>query len=335
MESTVKQGISVRALTQQDLDAVVDIDAAIEGRARRAYFQRRVDCALKQPQAHVQLAAVDAAGVAGYILARRTHGEFGRKNPGLRIEAVAVRSELRGHGVGRMLMDALIAYAKKHDVNELRTTAVWTDHEMLGWLESIGFELAPNHVVDCPVGDGYQAERNDALDLPRGEGPANELNYGTPQANDAERVERTQAEVRAMRPDDLPQIVRIDREITGRDRQAYIASKLDEAMDDAGIRVSLTARMDGAIVGFAMARADVGDFGRTEPVAVLDTIGVDPAYGRRGIGHALVSQLFGNLAALKIDRVETVVAPNDLKLLGFLYNVGFRPSKRLPFVKTV
>ena len=42
-----------------------------------------------------------------------------------------------------------------------------------------------------------------------------------------------------------------------------------------------------------------------------------------------------NLAALRIDRVETVVAPRDLALLGFLYDVGFEPSQRIAFVRTL
>ena len=92
--------------------------------------------------------------------------------------------------------------------------------------------------------------------------------------------------------DDLAEIVRIDRDITGRDRHEYMKHKLNETMVDSAIRVSLAARLEGAIVGFLMARADLGDFGRTEPVAVIDTIGVDPGYAHRGVGHALVSQLF-------------------------------------------
>jgi ribosomal protein S18 acetylase RimI-like enzyme len=104
-------------------------------------------------------------------------------------------------------------------------------------------------------------------------------------------------------------------------------------MDDSAIRVSLAARLDGTITGFLMARADLGDFGRTEPVAVLDTIGVDPAYAHLGVGHALVSQLFANLGALQIDRVETVVTLAELPLLGFLHGTGFRRSRRLAFVR--
>ena len=80
---------------------------------------------------------------------------------------------------------------------------------------------------------------------------------------------------------------------------------------------------------------DLGDFGRTEPVAVLDTIGVHPGYRHRCVGHALLSQLFVNLGGLRIERVETVVAPHDLELLGFLYAVGFAPSQRIPFARPV
>jgi ribosomal protein S18 acetylase RimI-like enzyme len=327
--------VTIRALAPQDLDAVVAIDAAIEGRVRRTYIQRRLAAAVRDPALHVQLAAVDGAGLAGYILARRTEGEFGRRNAGLRLEIVGVRPELRQQGTGRQLVQALADYAKRHGIGELRTTATWNQHRMLAWLDAVGFTLAPAQIVDCAVGDGYRAERDDALALPSAETPGHEVDYGAPQDNDYERVQSGRCDVRAMQPEDLPQILRIDRQITGLDRQAYIAGKLGEAMDDSGIRVSLTARLEGAIVGFLMARADLGDFGRTEPVAVLDTIGVDPAYAHRGVGHAMLAQLFVNLGALKIDRVETVVSPTDLALLGFLYNTGFKPSQRLSLVRRV
>ena len=76
--------------------------------------------------------------------------------------------------------------------------------------------------------------------------------------------------------------------------------------------------------------ADLGDFGRTDPTAIVDTVGVDPEYGHQGVGHALFSQLFLNLAALRIERVETVVAPRDLGLLGFLYDDQTQPPDAKP-----
>jgi ribosomal protein S18 acetylase RimI-like enzyme len=70
-------------------------------------------------------------------------------------------------------------------------------------------------------------------------------------------------------------------------------------------------------------------------VAVLDTIGVDPDYAHRGVGHALLSQLFVNLAALRVERVETMVTRENFGLLGFFYDAGFGQSQRLSFDKQV
>jgi GNAT superfamily N-acetyltransferase len=325
---------TVRALARQDLDAVVAIDAAIEGRSRRTYFERRLGAAIRAPKLHAQFAATGETGLAGYILARVLEGEFGVGGPGLRLEAVGVHRDLQQHGVGRQLLDALGAWARRHGIRDLVTQAAWNDHGMLRWLDAMGFSLAPNHIVDCAVAGGqYAPERDDPVTLPAGEGPAHEIDYGAQSDNHFEQLARDLADVRAMGPGDLADIVRIDRAITGRNRADYMRAKLDEAMVDSAIRVSLTARLDRAIVGYLMASADLGDFGRTEPVAIIDTIGVDPDYAHHGVGHAMLSQLFANLGALRIERVETIVAPRDLALLGFLYDVGFAPSQRIPFVR--
>jgi len=336
MEQAATSTVSVRPLTRADLDSVVAIDAAIERRTRRAYIERRLAAALREPALHAQFAAVDGRTLVGYILARLLGGEFGRADAALRIELVGVRDDVRGHGAGKRLLDALAEHGRRHGARELRTAAAWNDHAMLRWLDRRGFSLAPNHIVECAVdGGAYVPERDDALSVPQGDGPANEIDFGAPRANDFERLARDTADVRSMTAADLQQIVRIDRALTGRDRESYMRGKLAEAMGDSDVRVSLTAKVDGAVVGYLMARADLGDFGRLEPTAVVDTIGVDPDYEHRGVGRAMMSQLFANLGALRIERVETVVAPRDLGLLGFFYDVGFVPSQRLPLIRRI
>jgi ribosomal protein S18 acetylase RimI-like enzyme len=336
MDATTLPKITIRAMTREDIDAVVAIDSAIEGRSRRDYFERRLASALRDPGRHVQFAASDERGLAGYILARVLTGEFGRPHPGLRLEIVGVRPDIKGRGVGAQMLQVLNDFAKRHGYATMHTTAAWNDRPMLRWLAATGFTLASDHVVECAVeGNAFQHQQDDTINVPAGHGPGHEINYGTNEGNDFEKLARDLADVRSMSPADLREIVRIDRALVGRDRTAYIQSNLDEAMDNSAIRVSLTARLDGAIVGFLMARADLGDFGRAEPVAIIDTIGVDPEYAHRGVGHALASQLFANLGALKVERVETVVAPDHLPLLGFLYDIGFRPSRRLTFVRKV
>ena len=85
-----------------------------------------------------------------------------------------------------------------------------------------------------------------------------------------------------------------------------------------------------------MARVDFGEFGRTEPTAVLDTIGVDPAWTRRRhVGRALLEQLLLNLGSLRVERVLTEVEWNHLPLLGFLARTGFGHAQRLSFEKAI
>lgn len=334
MDIVTTRKITVKSLLRDDLGAVVAIDAAIEGRPRRAYFERRVAAALRQPKLHAQYAAWDDDGLAGYILARVLDGEFGRSEPGLRLEAIGVRPDARGRRVGARLLDALCDYGRRHRMADVRTQAQWTHHTMLGWLDAMGFVLAPNHVVDCAVAGGaYLPARDDPVEVAPAEAAPHEIDYGKQAGNDHERLARDEALVGAMDWADLADVVRIDRAITGRDRHDYMKQQLCEAMQESALRVSLTARRDGMVAGFLMARADLGDFGRVEPVAVIDTIGVHPELAHRGIGRALLSQLFINLGGLRIERVETVLAPRDFGLLGFLYDAGFGPSQRLPFVR--
>ena len=106
-------------------------------------------------------------------------------------------------------------------------------------------------------------------------------------------------------------------------------------LDESGIRVSMVAEDDGVVTGFIMARVDFGEFGRVEKAAVIDTIGVHPAYGGSGVGHALLSQLLINLSALQVKTVRTRVEHDYFALWNFLTRRGFKHSQRLLLTKKV
>ena len=195
---------------------------------------------------------------------------------------------------------------------------------MLGFLDRMGYQLSASQVIDCALRASPLGAVERAAEARPGEAHGDPNDWSGAAAND---------EVSLLTAKDLDDVVRIDRHITGRDRRAYMQHALDEALRESGVRISLAARRDAVMAGYIMARADLGDFGRTEPVAVIDTIGVAPEYAHQGIGHALLSQLFLNLSALRIERVETIVAKENLELLGFFHGAGFAPGERLAFVK--
>lgn len=293
----------MRALLPRDLAAVVSIDAALAGRTRGAYFERRLAAAQRDPERHLQLAVEADGALAGFMLGRALEGEFGRSEPEVRLEAFGVAPAAQGRGLGSALCAAFESEAARRGLREIRSTALWREHALLGFFDRAGFRLAPVHVL----------ERSTAADF-------------APQARDA-------FEVRVLQEGDSEGVARIDARHTGRERRGFLCRALRETLADSAVRVSLAAHVDGAVAGYLMARMDYGDFGRAEPAAVIDTIGVDPLRARQGIGRALLSQLFVNLGALGVERVETAVAPGNLGLLGFFYGAGFSPSERLSFLK--
>ena len=322
------------ALLPRDLAAVISIDAALAGRPRGAYFERRLAAAQRDPERHLQLAVEENGTLAGFMLGRALEGEFGRSEPAVRLEAFGVAAAAQGRGMGSALAAAFEKEAARRGLREIRTAALWREHALLRFLDHTGYRLAAAHVLDCALAD---AELGTAREAPveGAAAPADPNDYGTPRAPDFESLARDRIEVGLLSESDMEGVARVDRRHTGRERRGYLCRTLGEALADSAVRVSLAAHVDGSVAGFLMARVDYGDFGRTEPVAVIDTVGVDPMRARQGIGRALLSQLFMNLAGLGVERVETVVASGDLALMGFFCSVGFGPSERLALVKTL
>ncbi|MFO0553343.1 MAG: GNAT family N-acetyltransferase [Polyangiaceae bacterium] len=135
--------------------------------------------------------------------------------------------------------------------------------------------------------------------------------------------------VRALRADDLAAVVRIDAQAIGRTRKAYYEGKLGTALEAGALQTSLAAELDDHVVGFILARLYYGEFGRTEPTAIIDSIGVDHDYHRRKVGEALMRQLTMNLRALGVEHVESLVDWDQQDLLRFFAHHGFTPAPRL------
>ena len=135
--------------------------------------------------------------------------------------------------------------------------------------------------------------------------------------------------VRTLRPDDRERLVRMDEELSGRRRTTWYENKLRRALDETDLRISLGAELDGILVGALLGSLDYGEFGKPEPIAILDTVLVDRSFSRQGVASAMLDQLMTNLRGLGIDRLRTEVAWTDLEITGFFARVGFQPVPRL------
>jgi ribosomal protein S18 acetylase RimI-like enzyme len=321
--------LQLRSLQRDDLDRVSGIESRITGHSRRGFLEKRFAAAADAPGGFLACAALRDGGLAGYAIARIQEGEFGAPDAVAVLDVVGIDPDLQGKGVGKALLAELERRMKGRGIATLRTQVDWGSPAMIRFFSSTGFLLAPVQILErdtSPLGEKAREAGSAGADA------RSRMRAG---GDDYDSLSRDRVLVRSMKEDDLAATVRIDRKLTGRDRSGYYARKLREMLKESGIRVSLAAEEDGFVVGFVMARVDFGEFGKVDKAAILDTIGVHPGFAGSGIGHALLSQLFLNLATLQVETVLTQVSPENIDLQRFLYSCGFHLSQRLVLSKAI
>ena len=321
--------LQLRSLHRDDLDRVSAIESRITGHSRKGFLEKRFAAAMESPDGFIACAAAREGKFSGYAIARIQEGEFGARDAVAVLDVIGIDPDAQRKGTGKALLAEMERRMKARGIGTLRTQVDWGSPPMVRFFSSTAFLLAPAQILErdtSPLREEIRevGSAGAAARPPRSAG-----------ANDNETLSRDRVPVRSLSEDDLAAAVRIDRKLTGRDRSAYYAAKLREMLTESGIRVSLVAEEDGFVVGFVMARVDFGEFGKVDKAAILDTIGVHPGFAGSGIGHALLSQLFLNLATLQVETVLTQVSPENIDLQRFLYSCGFHPSQRLVLSKTV
>jgi ribosomal protein S18 acetylase RimI-like enzyme len=128
--------------------------------------------------------------------------------------------------------------------------------------------------------------------------------------------------IRTLKKDDLNAIVGIDERVLGENRRNYWERKL-ELMNDRSSQISLVAEVEGEVQGFIFGDVSGWEFGVPETVGWIDTIGIDPAYQKKGLATALSRELIQNLRALRVKTIYTLVSWNDWDLLQFFHAMGF------------
>lgn len=134
--------------------------------------------------------------------------------------------------------------------------------------------------------------------------------------------------VRPLTPDDLESVVAIDRKHSGVSRTEFYEKRLQAALRDPKGFVYVAVCDGDALVGFALARLQGGEFGRENQVAALDAIGVDPDRTGRGAGQTLMAGLDDVLKSKGVRELVTLAEWTDHDLLRFFAAAGFRHATR-------
>jgi predicted N-acetyltransferase YhbS len=130
--------------------------------------------------------------------------------------------------------------------------------------------------------------------------------------------------IRAPKAEDIDALARIDGQWTGRQRRAYLAERLGRTLRPAAINLSRVAELDGRVVGFLFGEVTRGEFGDVGSVAWVDTVAVERARTREGVGSALLADFVAHATTAGSNRIWTLLDPGDEALTEFLQAHGFR-----------
>jgi GNAT superfamily N-acetyltransferase len=153
MDSIAPRDSSACTLGIADVERVIAIDRAHTGRSRRRFFEKRFAAAAARPQDFIPIGIHRGGALRGYAIVRILRGEFGREQAVAVLDAVGVEPHSRERGIGRALIDALIAELDRVGVRSLQSQAAWNNHELVRFFAASGFALAPRLVLERPVAE--------------------------------------------------------------------------------------------------------------------------------------------------------------------------------------
>lgn len=151
--------VVVEAMVSADLDAAVTIDLAAfrpsehgsSSEDPRTLREGQLREELARPYAHVRVARGDGARVVGYILFWHVADELHLLN-------VAVAPQERRRGIGRVLVEDLLAFGRRHRAAKILLEVRRSNAAAIGLYEGLGFEVFSERA-------GYYADGEDALEM--------------------------------------------------------------------------------------------------------------------------------------------------------------------------
>jgi ribosomal protein S18 acetylase RimI-like enzyme len=139
--------------------------------------------------------------------------------------------------------------------------------------------------------------------------------------------------IRPMEHEDIDSVLAIDQKITG-ERRAITYTELITGDLGGVLALSFVAEVDGVVQGFLLARRVY----IVEPpgeVGLIQILGVDPDYQRRGIASKMVKALLDACREKKLSAVRIMINERDEQLVGLFEHLGFRRGELIDYTKNL
>ena len=143
--------IKLRPISELDIEPVSAIDEKITGKYHPEEWESRFSYYLRRDPELSLIAEADGK-VVGFMLGDVRSGEFGLDEPSGWIEVLGVDPEVRGHSIGRMLLDGMIGNFKARGAHAVRTLVnEETQAPLLGFFKKAQFGQTLIRTLECKV----------------------------------------------------------------------------------------------------------------------------------------------------------------------------------------
>jgi len=138
MEEDFLTKVSLRPLILGDLDAIVEIDRKVLGKARRDYWKKKIE--LPNPRYPLSCLVAEYEGkVIGFIVGEVSGWEFGIPDTIGWISTIGVDPTYQHQGVARRLSQEFVKNLKAIGVTVVYTLVNWNDWDLLKFFRAMGF----------------------------------------------------------------------------------------------------------------------------------------------------------------------------------------------------
>ncbi len=131
--------LTVRELTEDDLDSIVEIDTKVLGETRRDYWVAKIVKQAETRPPDASLVSEIDGKVVGFILGEVSGWEFKVPNNIGWIDTIGIDPDYQNRGIAKVLANALVTNLKNYGVDTIYTLVNWNDWDLLQIFHAMGF----------------------------------------------------------------------------------------------------------------------------------------------------------------------------------------------------
>lgn len=131
--------LTIRQLTKNDLDSIVEIDTKVLGETRRDYWVTKIVKQAETRPPDASLVSEIDGKVVGFILGEVSGWEFKVPNNIGWIDTIGIDPDYQNRGIAKVLANALVSNLKNYGVDTIYTLVNWNDWDLLQFFHAMGF----------------------------------------------------------------------------------------------------------------------------------------------------------------------------------------------------